>query len=258
MRLFVPVGRYCLRFLPRTKPVPIGQIRLLRKISLGTDSLFPSYSSLMQTGKGLRNPVLSQVLADDEMGTWSMSPATLNLLEAQIQTHKPGLVLELGSGLSTVCLARYMQELHGSSDRIYVCSIEQNNEVIERVRKRLGALSLDRHVRLFHAPLAGQTIEGAQTTCYALPSEFVTTMEMLHPDFVVIDGPAAEHGARFGTVPLARPFVTPNARFYLDDALRDGEIHIAERWTKLPYVHIKGMYLTEKGLLAGEVEGGAR
>ena len=75
----------------------------------------------------------------------------------------------------------------------------------------------------------------------------------IHPDFVVIDGPAAQDGARFGTLPLIRRYLSSGARFYLDDALRDGEIDIAERWARLPYVQVNVVRLTEKGLLLGEV-----
>ena len=75
----------------------------------------------------------------------------------------------------------------------------------------------------------------------------------IHPEIVVIDGPAAQDGARFGTLRLIRRYLNSGARFYLDDALRDGEIDIAERWARLPYVPVNVVRLTENGLLLGEV-----
>ena len=91
-----------------------------------------------------------------------------------------------------------------------------------------------------------------QTSCYSLPTEFVQTIAALRPGFVVIDGPTTETD-RFGTVPLIRPYLKTNALFYLDDALRDGELDLARRWARLPYIEVNGIYLTEKGLLQGNV-----
>ena len=83
-------------------------------------------------------------------------------------------------------------------------------------------------------------------------AEFVRLVGAIRPTFVVIDGPATETD-RFGTLPLIRPYVKANALFYLDDALRDGELDVARRWARLPYVEVNGIYLTEKGLLQGNV-----
>jgi len=231
--------------------VPVPKVRFLRRLCFGADALFPPYDSLQQTGTGLQNRVLRDALKSDEMGTWSMSPLTMNFLEQEIRHTKPSVVLELGSGLCTICLAQYMYEAHGASDHIYVCSLEQDASVIERTLPRLRALNLDRYVRSFHAPLSWQVIEGLKTSCYSLPPEFIQTISSLRPDFVVIDGPAAD--TRFGTLPLIRPYLNSDACFYLDDALRDGELDVATRWAQLPYVQVNGIYLTEKGLLQGNL-----
>jgi predicted O-methyltransferase YrrM len=253
MTLAIPIGRYCLRLLPRSQAVPIGRIRFLRTISFGRDPLFPLHKSLKETGKLLRNPILSRALAEDETGMWSMSAATLDFLESEIRHHNPRLLVEFGSGLSTICFAQYMQALHGGSGGVYVYSIEQSAEVVASTLCRLQALRLEQHVRMFHAPLVLQTIEGVSARCYSLPRNFESAIADVHPDFVVIDGPAAQDGARFGTLPLIRRYLSSGARFYLDDALRDGEIDIAERWARLPYVQVNVVRLTEKGLLLGEV-----
>jgi methyltransferase family protein len=256
MTLNIPIGRYCLRLFPRNQPVPLSRIVLLRKISYGTNPLTAPYRALQQSGIRLRNSVLARLLAEEEMGTWSMLPSTMNFIETEIRDHKPSVVLELGSGLSTICLAQYMRELHGDSDRVRVISLEQDRNVVERTVERLKALGTVRNVKLFHAPVVPQTLEGAVSTCYSLPEEFLRLMDSLRPDFAVIDGPAAE-GGRFGTLPLVRPYLSPNTRFYLDDALRDSEIDIAERWSRLPYIQLHGVYINEKGMLLGEARGGA-
>src|SRR5262245_19513868 len=125
MNRVLPLGRYCLRFLSRENPEPVSRVLFLRKLSLGRDPLVPSYGGSRQSGRTLRHAVLRKALADDELGTWSMCPKTLDYLEREIQTRRPALILEFGSGISTLCLAQFMRDVHGGGDSVYVCSIEQ-------------------------------------------------------------------------------------------------------------------------------------
>jgi predicted O-methyltransferase YrrM len=252
MTLTLHAGRYCLSLF-KGGPVPLGRIRFLRKMCFGTNPLLPAYTSLRHTGLMLNNQVLRHALAEEEMGTWSMCPATFNLLESEIGRRKPGTILVFGSGLSTVCLAQYMLEQYGESERIYVCSIEQDAGFIGGTVSRLKDLGLDRYVKIYHAPLSERVVETYRHSCYSLPADCMAALATLRPDFIVIDGPSAEDAARFSTLPVVRQFLSRHARFYLDDALRDGEIEAARRWSRLSYVSVGGMYLTQKGLLTGEV-----
>jgi len=114
--------------------------------------------------------------------------------------------------------------------------------------------SLEKNVRLVHCPLRRHVIEGVEITCYDLSDGFLqAVLKDDRPDFVVIDGPAAEPGARFGILPLVRQFLRPRAWFFMDDALRDGELRAAQLLSQLPYVRVDGVYLVGKGLLVGQV-----
>ena len=245
-----------LRLVNRGKPVPIGQLLSLRNMISGEDALVPRALDLRNRGRDLRNPFLASSLADKELGVWSLTASTLNFLESQIQTFKPKVVLELGSGISTACLARYMLELHGDSNQVYLFSIEQDLSFLQKTIRLLEALQLGKYARIVHSPLCQQMIEGVPDTCYDLSRDFlVRVLEGNRPDFVVIDGPAAGPGARFGTLPLVRHFLSHEARFFLDDALRDGELRIAQLWSRIPYVQVTGVHLPGKGLLVGQVAG---
>jgi hypothetical protein len=238
------------------QPVPIGRVLWLRKWGRGEDPLIPEPSALKTTGKSLRNPFLAHHLENTELGTWSLTASALDFLERQVQTLQPRALLEFGSGISTVCLARYMFELHGASDRWYVFSVEQDAKVVQKTTQLAESLQLGRYVRVLHAPLCRQAIEGVQTTCYSLPDDLLqAALQDSRPDLVLIDGPAAEPGARFGTLPLVRMFLNAQTRFFLDDALRDGELETVQRWNQLPYVRTNGIYLDGKGLLVGRVGG---
>lgn len=256
-RFIVKLGMRWMRVAYHDKPIPLSALLLLRKFARGEDVLFPELHTVRISGKALRNPFLSSRLADIELGTWSLATDTLNFLEQQIQNLKPKVVLEFGSGVSTACLVRYMQELHGDSNQVYVFSIEQDIDFTQNTEQLLEALSLKKYCKVIYSPLRERVIKGFQTTCYDLSEDFLNeVLKDTRPEFVVIDGPAAEPGARFGTLPLVQPFLSSNAWFFLDDALRDGELKAAQLWDRfLPDVRIHGIFLIGKGLLVGQIRG---
>jgi len=167
------------------------------------------------------------------------------------------LAIEFGSGISTVALAVAMRETGVDLARPFVVSLEQDKEQAKETLDLLGNAGLADLVAIVVAPLERQWIEGVHTNCYSIPPAFGVLVGNRKAELVLVDGPAAESGARFGTLPLVRPFVRDRAQFVLDDALRDGELAIARRWASLPYLEIEGIRLIEKGLLQGTIRGGS-
>ena len=151
-----------------------------------------------------------------------------------VRRVRPEAILEFGSGGGTVALAWAVREAWGASTPPRVLSLEQDAEHVQRTRALLERAGLGGEVLVFHAPLAEQQLEGAPMTCYAIPTALQQSLGPRRVDFVVIDGPAGPAGIRFGTMPLARPLVRAGATFLLDDALRDGELEIARRWSRFP------------------------
>lgn len=254
MRIRIPFGRLILRLLPSRKPVGLDVIRLLRRISVGTDTLSPS-DVVRTRGGHLHNRFLADLLAEHEMGVWTLGAATINHLEAAIRSAAPCCALEFGSGLSTVCLARFMADRggeHRDASTPAVISIDQSGDAVAKTRELLTKSGLEQRVSVFHAPLEPRAVEGRVVNSYVLPEQAVEAIAAARPDFVLIDGPFAEPGARFGTLPLVRPYLRPGARFYLDDGLRDGEIDAALLWTRLlDGVSVEGILPMDKGLLVG-------
>lgn len=246
-------GKWLLSVLYQEKLVPLNRLLLLRKLVRGEDALSPKVHTLRTTANALHNRFLADRLGDMEFGSWSLTTSTLNFFERQIHIHRPKVVLEFGSGISSACLARYMYEFYGNLNRVYVYSIDQEQYYAEKTVQLLEALQLDKYARVVHLPLRWQMIEEIETACYDLPFDFLrTVLNDTNPDFVIIDGPSSSDD-RFGTLPLVRPFIRHGARFFLDDALRDGELRVARLWSHLPYVRVYGMRPVEKGLLIGRI-----
>lgn len=250
MSITFPLGRYYLRVVDHTKPVPLSTVLFLRKLSAGSDPLVPRNLSGDLRG-ALRHPELRDLLRDERLGSWSLCAQSVNFLEQEIQKYRPRTILEFGSGISTICLARFMKDLHGDSGGVHVCSVEQNLPVVESTTRRLAEVKLDRRVRVIAAPLVQRRVMDREVSCYAISDADLAEIASLRPDFILVDGPAAESGARFGTLPLVRDAIAPDARVYLDDAFRDGELDVAKAWLKLFGMEIEGVLPTKKGLLVG-------
>ncbi|GKS59181.1 hypothetical protein YTPLAS18_27080 [Nitrospira sp.] len=208
--------------------------------------------------EGVSDPELAELLRPHRLGEWALSSAAINRLVLDVLRDRPRIVLEFGCGSSTVALAWALRKCWGSTPAPMVFSIEQSAEFLLQTEQQLEAAGLSSVVRLLHAPLTDQTIDRMQTRCYALGSDILPRfLGGRCPEWVVIDGPAADHGGRVGTLPLVGEHLAPGARVYLDDALRDGELIIADWWGRLGYLDVEGILWIGKGLLIGRAPGRA-
>ena len=62
-------------------------------------------------GSRLTDPILAGHLSGVQLGTWSLGPRSIDVLAAMISTMRPTLVIEFGSGVSTLVLASAMRRL---------------------------------------------------------------------------------------------------------------------------------------------------
>ncbi len=242
-----------LGLLSRGKPVPLDVVAAIRILGIGEDPLV-SRIRPVPAERAVNGPLTSH-LQGRELGTWALGPRSLGFLQDVVSRERPRLAIEFGSGISTAVLALAMRDGGAGSDGPIVISFEQDEAEAARTQELLAEAGLAELVVVVVAPLARQRIEGSTTTCYVLPEDVDQVFGDRKADLVLVDGPAAEAGARFGTLPLAHPFVSPRALFVLDDALRDGELSVARRWRSLPYVRVDGIRIAEKGLLTGVILG---
>src|SRR3954470_19094657 len=93
------------------RPIPLrdwlGMRRFMRRVTSGPDALVPPMETFKGAGSSLSDPELARLLADDELGTWALDVATIEVLWEKLQAERPAALLEFGAGVSTVLLARY-------------------------------------------------------------------------------------------------------------------------------------------------------
>lgn len=247
-------ARYAYRVTPMSLAEVIQLSRFAQKYVTQPDPLSPRGTALISDGKTLGNLKLAAFLKGTQLGSWSLAAESIDYLEEKIKEHHPRAILEFGSGISTLCLAFIMKELQGSSLNPLVFSIEQSQRHIEETRATLSNYGLIDYVKFLHAPVVSQRIDGFETICYNLcNADLSSLLRDVEPDFVLIDGPAGEEGCRFGTLPLVKPFLSDGAVFFMDDALRDGEISIANRWSKCACFNVLGIVWVGHGFLVGTV-----
>ncbi|MDQ7016831.1 MAG: class I SAM-dependent methyltransferase [Gammaproteobacteria bacterium] len=154
---------------------------------------------------------------------WSAAADFLKVIVDHVLQHKPKVVLECSSGLSTVVLAKALA-LNGEGQ---LWSLENGAEYAQRTRDQLQRLQLEATV--LDAPLQQVKINEAEYQWYDLQK-----LPNLSIDLLVIDGPAGfiQKNSRYPALPLLRDKLAPNALIFLDDAAREDELDLVRQWQR--------------------------
>lgn len=156
-------------------------------------------------------------------GGWALAPTvTLEIVDLIARTA-PALVLECGSGLSTVWLAYAIQEQgHGR-----VVALEHDEGYAEQTRTMLRRHGLETVAEVRHAPLQPTAVGGSEMLWYTAPMDDLGDIGV-----ILVDGPPSTTGddARYPAVPLLRERLVPDATIILDDITRPDERAILNRW----------------------------
>jgi len=161
----------------------------------------------------------------------SLRPFALAFIVNEMLINKRRSLLEFGSGISTVILARAMK-MHGIDARLI--SVESDREWSELTGNLLAKDGLSSYVELVHAPLTHRDWKGRSLLWY----DELTLKERLRnadsPDLILIDGPAAynkHYGLnRYFAMPFLKERLAPEHCIFLDDANREGEKQVLNYW----------------------------
>jgi hypothetical protein len=170
---------------------------------------------------------------------WSsgaMRPAGLVEVCNDIVLNDRGRIVELGSGISTVLLARLLSQLSAPGER-RLAAVEHDARWKRWVVGQLAREGLDDHAVVVDAPLRACTAAEEGCTWYdeaAVDAGLDATMGGEVIDLLVVDGPpafAVGHGlARHPALPMLRDRLARGATVVLDDVERPGEQEVLRRW----------------------------
>jgi predicted O-methyltransferase YrrM len=174
---------------------------------------------------------------------WAAAPDFAALLVSTVLQHQPRLIVEAGSGASTVLVA-YCMEKVGQDGRIV--SLDHDKPFGDETNRRLADHKLESIARVVHAPLRDHSLNGQTWKWY--DTSFISSLPGTI-DLLVVDGPprATQPLARYPALPLLIDQLSPNAIVLVDDAARDDEKEIVRRWTSQHPAFSSRYFNTRKG-----------
>jgi predicted O-methyltransferase YrrM len=170
---------------------------------------------------------------------WALSPDALRLLVQEIHAKHPQLIVECGSGSSTVWLGYTVQQLGTGR----VVALEHDERYAQLSQDLLKAHGLEDVVEIRLAPLTPWETH----PWYDLGA--IDDLEKI--GLLLVDGPPGTvgEGARYPALPLLLPKCADNALIVLDDVIREQESAVSDRWlAEYPELHRTIHDTFEKGL----------
>jgi predicted O-methyltransferase YrrM len=169
--------------------------------------------------------VLSPLLAGGNYLPWStgaMRPAGLVLVCNEIVHRGRTRIVECGSGVSTVVLARLLRQRGGGAT---IVALEHDAQWAALVTDMLRRDSLSDIARVVHAPLQGDPPWYAHSALTDMPDNV---------DLLMVDGPPAhapgQGHRRAPALAALRSRLTETATVILDDVNRPGERDVLTCW----------------------------
>jgi predicted O-methyltransferase YrrM len=172
---------------------------------------------------------------------WVASPDLLAYLYRLVVSCRPQVIVECGSGVSTVVLASALRAVGGGR----LVSLEHQAPFADRTRTLLATRGLEGYVDVVSAPLVDHRVGDDLRPWYDL-----TDVDTGGPvDLLFVDGPPGTTApqARFPAVPLLLDRLAPGVVVVLDDANREDEVTTLGWWRDLLPSHEQASLAHEKG-----------
>ncbi len=167
---------------------------------------------------------ISPIAPMPQMRGTAISPDFANVLVATIQKVKPKIILECGSGVSTIissyCLKSYCEG--------HLYSLDHEIKYAKMTESNLKCHELTDYATVIHAPLKRHEINGNEWLWYDISQ--INNID--HIDILVIDGPTrmGDLKVRYPALPLLKNKLSDNATILIDDAGRSTEIKTTNEW----------------------------
>jgi hypothetical protein len=171
-------------------------------------------------------------------GGFALNPTDLLDLLHLIRTRRPRLVLELGSGTSSVWIGYALEQCGGR-----LISLDHDAAYAEKTRAALAAHGLTGVAEVRDAPLRPVVLDGRAFPWYDVDA----VADVTDVDLLVIDGPPEKTGpdARYPAMRVLEGRLADAATVLFDDAHRQDEQVALRKWVEM----IEG--LTQEGETLG-------
>ncbi|MDH3636685.1 MAG: class I SAM-dependent methyltransferase [Gammaproteobacteria bacterium] len=168
------------------------------------------------------------------------SPDFLHLMAREIFRIRPELIIEAGSGTSTLVAAYCLKKL----GRGKIISLDHMDKYADISRQAIKSHGLDGFADVLYAPIKEYDIDGKTYPWY--DDIDLKTIDQI--DMLIVDGPPRNVAidARYPAVPLLIDKLHKNSIVLLDDGARPGERNNVSKWKQKYSLHYSSEP-TEKG-----------
>jgi predicted O-methyltransferase YrrM len=178
----------------------------------------------------------------------AIAPSALTTILNDLQINQRKTVVEFGSGLSTVYIAKVLEAVGGT-----ITSIENDADWAALVNQWIARSNLGHVARIVVAPLGACAValDGNHWYNQTTVNEAVANLTI---DCVLVDGPPAytadKARARYPALPVILDRLAPDCAVYLDDIRRAGEQDILKMWSALSGIEFH-MFPAKGGIACG-------
>jgi len=154
---------------------------------------------------------------------WSAAPDFLELISNYCLREKPQGIVECSSGTSSLVLSQCCK----LNQCGHVYSLENGEEFAEKTTQQLATFLLTDYCDVIRAPLQEMTLADESFQWYALDNLSDITIDLL-----VIDGPPGflQKHSRYPALPMLSGRLAEHCAVFLDDAAREDEQALVQRW----------------------------
>jgi predicted O-methyltransferase YrrM len=175
---------------------------------------------------------------------WAASADLLRELASVVMTRRPAVIVETGSGTSTVIIAACLERLGAG----HLWSLEHLASYASATRELLASRGLAQRATVVDAPLVDVRVGDGTWSWYDLEGLPATgPIELLF-----VDGPPGDTGplARYPALPVLLDRLAPGATIIVDDGSRPDEREMVARWcAEVPGLTQRSLHLQRGGRL---------
>jgi len=182
---------------------------------------------------------------------WAITPELALDLASLIHRRRPSLIVELGSGTSTIVLGYCAQSVGAT-----VLSLDHRADYARSTSRMLEDHELHDVVSVVHAPLTDVELDGRTWRWYRTDS--LRRIERI--DMLFVDGPpgAVQSMSRYPALPVLLPKLGGGSFAILDDADRSDEQRIIQAWRRrIPDLIVERVGGKRAGLISFASAGGS-
>lgn len=174
---------------------------------------------------------------------YSLSPRLIARLLQEVVLRDVTHIVECGSGVSTVMLAKCLSGL----GRGHVYSIEHDPMWAAHSERLIHANGLQAFATVVLAPIAASDVLGQTVRWYDQAVVEAAIPQDRRIGMLVVDGPPASTGrlARLGAVPVLGSRLLPGALVVVDDIHRADEQEVAQLWSSAYGLTLEELRLDE-------------